>query len=91
MTKDPILQPDQSYSFHAYFELPHETDEILAEFGYGFVKTALVLPQTTHDLTHWSAIAHNWNQVLPLVNLSSETAKREILVAPLLVEVVMGR
>jgi hypothetical protein len=34
MTKLRILQEDEIYSFRSYFELPHDPDEILAEFGY---------------------------------------------------------
>jgi hypothetical protein len=39
-----ILQEGVSYTFRSYFELPQDTDEILAEFGYDYAKTRLQLP-----------------------------------------------
>ena len=39
-----ILQPGASYSFRSYFNLPNDTDEILAEFAYSFTQARLQLP-----------------------------------------------
>jgi len=50
MAKIKILQEGHSYTFQSYFELPYETDDILAEFNYSLIKSRLSLPQTTKEL-----------------------------------------
>ncbi|WP_055076362.1 hypothetical protein [Pseudanabaena sp. 'Roaring Creek'] len=87
MTKNKILKEDCSYSFRSYFELTHETDEILAEFDYAFANAHLDLPRSPRQSEHLGVIRQLIEDVLPLVRLSTETAKREILVAPVLMEV----
>lgn len=87
MTKTKILKEDRSYSFSSYFELTYETDEILAEFGYAFANTHLNLPRSVKQSERVSVIRQQIEDVLPLVRLSTETAKREVLVAPVLMEI----
>lgn len=87
MTQPKILDPEQSYTFRSYYELPYDTDRILAEFGYSYVNQRLKLPQSSRKSDRLPAIKQQIEEILPLVVLSSETAKRELLVAPLLIEV----
>ena len=87
MPKIPILQDNQSYTFRSYFEMPYEPDEILAEFGYYLHKNRLILPQTKRELDRLSDLKQSLEESLLLVNLTSETARRETLVAPILLEV----
>ncbi len=79
-----LLQPNADYTFRSYFDLPQDTDEVLAEFDYRLVKKYLDLPKTERKLPKLAELKHNIEAILPLVSLSSETAKREILVAPIL-------
>ena len=88
MPKIKILQEDKSYTFRSYFELPYEADEILAELNYSLVKSRLSLPKTRKTLESLSEIQNKLEDILPFVNLSNETARREILVSPILLEVV---
>lgn len=87
MTQPRILDPEQSYTFRSYFELPYDTDRILAEFGYTYSNNRLTLPHSSRKSGRIPAIKQQIEEILPLVILSSETAKREMLVAPLLTEV----
>jgi hypothetical protein len=87
MARRRILQEGQSYTFRSYFEMPYEADEILAELGYALVRTRLELPRTNRQLERLEELRQRINDVLPLVSLSSETARREILVGPALLEV----
>ncbi len=87
MPKLPILQENQSYTFRSYFEMPYEPDEILAEFGYSLTKSRLSLTKTTRQLDRLSDLQQRIEDSLSLVSLSSETARRETLVAPVLLEV----
>ena len=88
MPKIKILQEGQSYTFRSYFELPYEADEILAELSYSLVKSRLSLPKTRKTLESLSEIQNKLEDILPFVNLSNETARREILVSPILLEIV---
>ncbi|WP_445637596.1 Type I restriction enzyme R protein N-terminal domain-containing protein [Nostoc sp. DSM 114161] len=87
MTRRHLLQEGQSYTFRSYFEMPYEADEILAELGYGLLKTRMELPRSDRNLERLPELQQRIDESLPLVSLSSETARRETLVAPTLLEV----
>ncbi|NJL02746.1 MAG: hypothetical protein HC910_20095 [Spirulinaceae cyanobacterium SM2_1_0] len=84
MAKLKILQKDQSYTFHSYFEMNYEVDQILAELGYTFAIAPLILPRAERLPEQLSQLKQDLQQTLPLTRLSSETARREALVAPVL-------
>ncbi|MEB3181826.1 MAG: hypothetical protein VKL59_22750 [Nostocaceae cyanobacterium] len=88
MPRQKILQEGQSYTFRSYFELPYEADEILAEFGYSLIRSELSLPKTSRELEDIAKLKQKIKRILPFVSLSSETARRETLVSPLLLEVI---
>ena len=81
-----LLKEGQSYTFCSYFEMPYEADDILAEFGYAFRTTRLELPKARQPFTRLADLRQRLEEVLPLVRLSSEVARRETLVAPVLLE-----
>jgi len=82
-----ILHPEASYTFRSFFELPNDPDEILAEFGYGYTQARLSLPRTSQSLPGLADLQTQIEATLPYVQLTSETAKREVLVAPVLLRV----
>lgn len=88
MAKIKILQEDRSYSFRSYFELPYEADDILAEFDYTLIKSRLSLPQMTELFDRLPELKQRIEDILPLISLSNETARRETLVSPILLEVI---
>lgn len=88
MRKVPILQPGQSYTFRSYFEMPYEPDDILAEFGYSLKRSSLSLPQSTAELDRLPSLKSRIEESLPYVSLTSEAARRELLIAPILLDVV---
>ncbi|MGK7903464.1 MAG: hypothetical protein AB4352_19075 [Hormoscilla sp.] len=88
MSRPQILQQNQSYSFRSYFELPYDTDDILAELGYRFQIQRLSLPRSEIELPRLNDLKQLLEEILPFVSLSSETARRELLVAPLIMEIV---
>ena len=87
MAKPKILLEGQSYTFRSYFEFPYEPEQIIAEFGYKLMVQRLTLPQWPQASPRLAALQEQIEETLPLVSLSSETARRELLVAPLLIEV----
>ncbi|MCC5670196.1 hypothetical protein LC653_42005 [Nostoc sp. CHAB 5784] len=86
MSKPKILQEGQSYTFPSYFELPYETEDILAELGYSFSRARMTLPSSQRVPQRLPELRQQIEELLPLVTLSSETARREIMVAPVLSE-----
>lgn len=88
MGRSKILEEGKSYSFRQYFELPYEPDEILAEFGYGLTIGKLSLPFSNQPFERLSSLRQQIEEVLPLVSLTSEMARREVLVSPVLLEIV---
>jgi hypothetical protein len=89
MSKLKILQENANYSFRSYFELPNDPDEVLAEFGYTLKQARLQLPQTSRALEGLLELQESLEAIIPYVQLTSETAKREILVAPILTRVAI--
>lgn len=89
MTQLKILQADATDSLRSYLELPHDTDEVLAEFGYGFKNVRLQLPRTIRQIEGLADLQRQMEETLPFVPLTSETAKREILIAPVLSRVAV--
>ncbi|HBY79279.1 MAG TPA: hypothetical protein DEG47_20265, partial [Cyanobacteria bacterium UBA11148] len=87
MPKTKILQEGQSYTFRSYFEMPYEADQILAEFGYTLVRSRLVLPKSEQRLEQLPELKQRLEDTLLLIGLSSEAARREALVFPVLLEV----
>lgn len=67
--------------------MSYEPDEILAEFNYSLRRSRLSLPKTTRQLDRLPELQQRLEESLLLVSLSSETARRETLVAPVLLEV----
>jgi hypothetical protein len=86
MTHAKILQPDKSYTFSRFFEMTVDAEELLAEFGYGLSKGKLVLPQGVVDIDV-AGLRSQLEEDLTYVDLSSEAARREILIAPILMRV----
>lgn len=86
MTKS-ILQANKSYSFSDYFELSYPTKDIVAEFGYSYKLTKLALPQGTFT-GKLDRLRQAFYTKLPHISLTSETAKREMLIAPIILELL---
>jgi hypothetical protein len=82
MTKASILEPGKSYTFRNYFEMAYEPDDILAEFGVSLQRSSLTLPRAETDLEQIADLKDSLQRRLPYVSLTSEAARREILIAP---------
>ncbi|MBW4441531.1 MAG: hypothetical protein KME10_09920 [Plectolyngbya sp. WJT66-NPBG17] len=82
----PILQAGQSYTFRSYFELPFEADEILAELGFTLVRTELEFPRHLGTLDRLPETLRRIQENLRYASLSNEQARRELLVAPVVLD-----
>jgi hypothetical protein len=81
--------PAQLSSFSAYFELKARAEDIAAAWGYRLERQALVLPQSTAPLTWVPALQERLTSMLTLTDLTSEQARREVLIGPVLTEVAL--
>jgi hypothetical protein len=88
MTKQKILDEGREYTFRSYFDLPYETDQILAEFDYSLIVGNLSLPHTSKQIAEIASLKQRITATLPFISLSSETARRESLVSPVLLDLV---
>ena len=79
-----LLNPEESYTFSSFFQLPYDVDEVLAEFNYGYAQQRLVLPRSDRDIPGLEVLRSQIEDSLPYVQLTSEAAKREVLIAPVL-------
>ncbi len=86
-----IFKEWKKYTFSDYFELGNPTEEIVAALGYALITKAVALPRS-HAVSQENAdrISTTYYALLPKVSLSSETAKREVMIAPVLHSVVQA-
>ncbi|RKZ74232.1 MAG: hypothetical protein DRR19_30280 [Candidatus Parabeggiatoa sp. nov. 1] len=83
-----ILKAGKKYTFSDYFELNNPTREIIEEFGYKYNFEELVLPKTSKAINHLDRLRQTYIKKLPLISLTSETAKRQFYISPLLLELL---
>jgi hypothetical protein len=83
-----ILEPSQSYTFSQIFQLKLEVDELVAELGYGLRRVELALPEFAGDLDRLAQLRQRIAEIRPFVNLANEATRREILISPIVMELV---
>lgn len=83
-----VLDPNQSYTFSKIFELRILADDLANEFGYSLTRKRLNLPRYQHELDHLEDLKARIEAVLPYVDLSSETSRREVLISQVLLQLV---
>ncbi len=82
-----ILKSDRRYTFSDFFELNYSTKDVMEEFGYGYSFEQLSLPKTAKILS-LNELLQTYTKKLPCISLTSETAKREFYISPLLLELL---
>ena len=88
--RPPILKPDESYTFRRYFELKFAAADILRELGVSLTKANLNLPLASLEqpqLRRLQDLKERLEEGIMRVSLTSEAARREVLIAPILLEV----
>jgi hypothetical protein len=86
--KKSIFKEGKKYTFSDYFEMNNPTEEIVGEFGYSFSYKVINLPQSTdYNTAEIAKLQETYYRILPQISLNSEIAKREFLIAPILIEI----
>ena len=88
MSRIAIIQPGQSYTFSDYFKLNFAPQDILAYFGVSLQRRSLQLPQYSGDLDRLTELKSRIEESLPRLSLTSEMARREFLIAPVLTDLL---
>lgn len=87
--KQPLLTPDASYTFSDFFRLDADREDILAYFGYSFQIQNCHLPRVTLQAEEFSDLNRYLEQILSYLSLTSEMARREFLIAPIVSKVAL--
>jgi len=88
MTRQPLLDPNRSYTFSNYFELGFTVDDLVTEFGYSFERKFLTLPQYSDELDRITDLKQRIEEILPYVDLENEVTRREMLIAPIISDLI---
>jgi len=84
-----ILKAGKKYTFSDYFDLGAPADEIVAEFGYALTVEKLALPVGgDFDGKLIKDLQDSYYGLLSKVSLNSEAAKREFMIAPVLLALI---
>ena len=82
-----IELPESCY-FSDYFKLNYYLEDIVTHFGYSFELKSLPLPRSETSVGTMDQLRQRLEESLPFVTLDSESARREFLIAPLVLELV---
>ena len=83
-----ILNPHQSYTFSKFFEMGISPQDLAEEFGYTFSRKRLNLPQYQEPLDRLKELQERLEEILPYFDLANETSRRQVLVSPLILDLV---
>ncbi|BAZ12773.1 hypothetical protein NIES4071_46060 [Calothrix sp. NIES-4071] len=85
--KQRILNPNQSYTFRSYFDMRFPIADILWELGVNFKKSNINFPQgSTTEPNRLSSLRQRLEEAVFRVNLTSESARQQVLIAPIVLE-----
>ena len=86
--RPPILKPNESYTFRSYFLMKFAPADILRELGASFTRGTIDLPTASlNQFTRLPDLRQRLEEATTRVSLTSEAARREVLIAPILLEV----
>jgi hypothetical protein len=88
MSRQPkVLNPEEAYTFSKYFELPFDIEDILADLECTVERTSLLLPQSSQPFDRLAELTEQIQDGIRYVGITSEQARREFLIAPIVREV----
>lgn len=82
-----ILKPTETYTFRKYFDLRFAPADILQELGSTLIKSNINFPTTNNQITRLNDLKERLEEAIQRVSLTSEAARREVLIAPILLEI----
>lgn len=88
MPRSSVINPEQSYTFSDYFKLNFAPQDILAYFGVSLLRRSLKLPRYPGPLDRLDDLKARIEESLPRLSLTSEMARREFLIAPVITDLL---
>ena len=82
-----LILPDSVSSFHDYFRLTPDFDEVAKALGYSLDLSRPILPYSTESQPWATELQADLSAILPRVRLNSENARREFLISPILLAI----
>ncbi len=82
----PSSKLSEALTFADYFKLNVDITEILAAFGFEYQIAPCELPSKGSENGRLAALKQRLEETFPHVSLTSEVARREFLIAPVLIE-----
>jgi hypothetical protein len=80
-----VLNPQESYTFSKYFDLPYSPEDILADLDCTLERTDQeALPYSRVELNWLPSLADSLGRRLKRVTMNTEQARREALIFPLI-------
>jgi len=87
--KRSIFKKGKKYTFTDYFAMNYPIEEIVGEFGYSYAFEIIDFAKPEiDDKNIIKNLKETFYNILPKITLTSEIAKREFLIAPILMEIV---
>jgi hypothetical protein len=84
--RQSALTTQEGLTFTDYFKLNIDAEEVLAHFGYTFSSNELTLPRNIQEVLWYGDLYQRIQASLPYISLTSEAARREFLIAPILID-----
>ncbi|NMG07714.1 hypothetical protein [Brasilonema sp. UFV-L1] len=86
--RPPILKPNETYTFRSYFLMKFAPADILQELGVSLIRETINLPMvSSSQFTRLPDLRQRLEEGIARVSLTSEAARREVLIAPIVLEV----
>jgi hypothetical protein len=86
-TRFKVLDPNATYTFSKYFEMPFSIQDIVSDLGYQFRRSPLDLPQDPGVQPRLAALQTYVNRNLKWVRPVAEITRREVFIFPILTEI----
>nr|VFJ75400.1 MAG: hypothetical protein BECKFW1821C_GA0114237_107418 [Candidatus Kentron sp. FW] len=83
-----ILSSERDYTFSDFFHLAYPTEDIVKEFGIDYSLALLELPHKEIAEKPVRRFQEELTRKLPKISLNSEVARRDFLIAPILLELL---
>jgi hypothetical protein len=88
MSRASFLDFSKSYTFRSYFDLGISPRDLAIAFDFSLVRSPLAFPPYLGDIPRLPSLRQQIDEVLPHVDLANEATRREVLIAPIIAEVV---
>ena len=79
--------PNDINSFHDYFRLTADTETVIGALGYEFFASEMLLPRSSESLEWANHLRNLLRDTAGRIPLNTEAARRETIIAPILLEV----